>query len=282
MYNAKFVSSNGKTFNFGYESGNIFDISGLTGFNVAIATSQGFSQIGETVENQSVGSQIFNITGKLFKNVVELKNKMLSTFVPFTSGRLYFNERFFIDCFVQKTPTIQIGNKIPKFTLQLFAPYPFWQSVSKNSFVFGGYTPAFSFPVNYAQPHKFGIKSDSMFLNCYNGGTVEANYTLKIRTSTYLKNPSIINAQSQEFLALQGEINAGEELTVYKVENRLRVELLVNGVIVDVFSWLDEDSTLFSIHVGDNIIRATAEEGEENMIASISFNDTVVSVYEEL
>ena len=58
------------------------------------------------------------------------------------------------------------------------------------------------------------------------------------------------------------------------------VEKETAGVITDAFSVLDEDSDLMFMHVGDNIIRATATSGDDQLITTITFNDAVVGVYE--
>lgn len=280
MYYAKFINSKGDTFNLGYRYGNIFDIDGLTGHNMDVAFSQGFNQIGETVEGISVGSHIFEIKGKLLNEIITQKKNMLSVFAPFESGKLVFENKYFLDCVVYRTPIIAIGEKSPEFEMVLSAPYPFWQKMTSNSFIVGSYMPMFSFPVNYSEPHIFGIENPSAFINAYNDGQIDAYYRLEFQTQTTTVNPSIINVNTQEFLKLNTTINQGEKFTVYRNGGRLLVEKESNGIITDAFSLLDEDSDLLFMHVGDNIIRASADEGEDQLITTIIFNSAVVGVYE--
>lgn len=282
MYNARYVSESGKIFRFGYEYGSLFDIEDLTGLDVDVSYSQGFGQIGETVENQSVGSNRMKISGKLLNPAPDVKRQMLSVFAPMTGGRLYFNERYYIDCVVKKTPFITVGQKSPEFLIELTAPYPFWLSTKKSTFTLGDYTPAFSFPVNYAEPHVFGIKNPSAFANCVNNGMVPTNFKLEFRTQTTTQNPQIIHVLSQRFLKLNTEIAQGETYTVYREGNRLKVEKTANGVTTDAFSVLDEDSSLFDMEVGDNVIRAAADDGEDQLVTVITFNEATVGVYEGL
>ena len=280
MYTAKFENSNGKIFYFGYKYGNIFDIDGLTGLDVSVSMSQGFNQVGETVENLSIGSNMLEITGRLLGEATESKRKMLSVFAPFQSGRLTFENKYFVDCVVKKTPLITVETKDPKFELVLTAPYPYWQKVTLNSFAVGDYAPAFSFPVNYATPHIFGIKNPSAFINCVNGGEVEAYYKLEFRSKTTTVNPQIINVETQEFLKLNTTVTSDDKFTVYRLGGRLIVEKETSGVITDAFSVLDEDSDLMYMHVGNNLIKADADSGADQLITTITFNDAVVGVYE--
>lgn len=280
MYYAKFINSKGDTFNFGYRHGNIFDIDGLTGHDMNIAFSQGFNQIGETVEGVSIGSHIFEIEGRLLGEATAQKKKMLSVFAPFESGKLIFEDKYFLECVVYKTPVITVQKQNPKFEMVLSAPYPFWQKITSNSFIVGTYAPMFSFPVNYGEPHIFGIENPSAFINAYNDGQIDAYYRLEFQTQTITVNPSIINVNTQEFLKLNTTINQGEKITVYRNGGRLLVEKESNGIITDAFSLLDEDSDLLFMHVGDNVIRASADEGEDQLITTIIFNSAVVGVYE--
>ncbi len=280
MYTAKFENEDGQTFYFGYTYGNLFDIDGLTGIDVDVSLSQGFNQVGETVENLSIGSNTLEISGRLLGEANESKKRLLLAFAPMQSGRLTFENKFFVDCVVSKTPIITVEKKDPKFELVLTAPYPYWQSVNINSFTVGDYKPSFRFPVNYSEPHTFGVANPSAFINCINNGEVESYYKLEFRSKTTTVNPSIINVETQEFLKLNTTVTQDDKFVVYRLSGRLIVEKEIGGVVTDVFSILDEDSNLMVMHVGDNIIRASADEGEDQLITSITFNDAVVGVYE--
>lgn len=280
MYYAKFTNSKGNTFNFGYKYGNLFDIDGLTGLDVSIAFSQGFNQIGETAENKTVKSRSFEITGRLLGDAAQSKKKMLSVFAPMESGRLFFEDKYYIDCIVQHSPIITIDKKDPKFELVVVAPYPYWQKVTNDSFVVGGYEPAFRFPVNYSEPHTFGIAKAGTFINAFNSGEVDVFYRLEFRSNGETLNPQIRNALTGEYLKLNTTIVAGEKYSIYQTAGGLSVEFEKNGVTEDAFALLDEDSDLMTIHAGDNLISATAEDGENLLITTITFNAAVVGVYE--
>ena len=280
MYTAKFENSNGKIFYFGYKYGNIFDIDGLTGLDVSVSMSQGFNQVGETVENLSVESNQLEISGILLGESKESKRKMLSVFAPLQKGKLTFENKYFIDCVVKKTPIITIDKNDAKFELVLVAPYPYWQKSNIKSFVSGGYTPAFSFPVNYALPHIFGEKNQNAFMTCNNDGDVEAFYKLEFRSLSETTNPYIINVETQEFLKLNTTVTADDKITVYRSGGRLVVEKVTNDIATDAFSALDEDSDLMYMHVGNNLIKADADNGADQLISTITFYDIVVGVYE--
>ena len=55
MYEARFETEDGRSFRFGYPYGSVFSIDPLSELDVALSTSQGFQQVGVTVESADVG-----------------------------------------------------------------------------------------------------------------------------------------------------------------------------------------------------------------------------------
>ena len=280
MYSAKFINSKGQTFFFGYQHENLIDITNLTGHEVTASMSQGFNQIGETVENLSVRSRNFEIKGRLLGEATQQKKRMLAVFAPFESGQLVFEDKYYIDCVVKYTPLITAEKKYPLFELVLTAPYPYWQKLSSESYVVGEYVPSFRFPVNYSEPHVFGVATSGAFINAYNGGEVDTYFRIEFRSKGETINPGIINVNTKEFLKLNTTIYPDEKYSIYRKSGKLVVEKEKDGTVEDAFSLLDEDSDLLLLHVGDNVLGTQADENEGLLITTITFNNTVVGVYE--
>lgn len=282
MYKARFTNSKGRTFLFGYENGNIFDISGLTGHEVDIAFSQGFNQIGETAENLSVKSRDFEITGRLLGEAAQSKKNMLSVFAPMENGRLFFEDKYYIDCVVKYSPIITVETRDPRFELVLSAPYPYWQNVKTESFVLGGYDPDFFFPKTYRNDelYYFGRARLEGNTNIFNSGEVDVFFKLEIESASITKNPIITNVGTGEFLKLNATVNAGEKYSIYQSVGGLFVDKETNGAVEDAFAVLDEDSNLFTLHAGDNVFEISAESGKDGLIVSATFSSAVVGVYE--
>jgi hypothetical protein len=280
MYKARFENSKGQVFYFGYQHGNIFDIDGLTGQDLKIATSQGFNQIGETVESISIGSKNLEIKGRLLGEATQEKKHMLAVFAPFESGRLIFEDKYFIECSVKYTPLITPEKQDPRFELVLVAPYPYWQKLIAESHKVGGWQPKFSFPVNYAESHIFAIETTGAFINVYNAGQVEANYKMEFYAKGEVENPEVINVRTQEFVRLNTILQNGEKIVIERKNGKLIIEKEAEGIVSDAFDILDEDSDLLFMHVGDNVLKATALRNENLLVTTIIFNAAVVGVYE--
>lgn len=280
MYNARFVSDNGNTFRFGYEYGTLIDIDPLAGVEVDISTSQGYQQVGETLENMSVGGVERQLSGVIIGDATETKRRMFQVFTPQTTGKLYFNDKYYCNAAVKTVPEIGVKTKNVTYVIDLYCVYPYWMGATEKGYLLGGYTPAFSFPVNYANPHTFGIKSENAFTNCVNDGAVSVPFTAEFTATADVENYGLINVTTLEELKINDTLTVGERTKIYRENGRLYLEKTVAGVTSDIFAALDEDSNLFQIYPGDNILMEQADSGGANLMATVSFSDAYPGVYD--
>lgn len=260
---------------FGYNFGNVFDITPLSGVDVTFGTSQGFQQIGETVETVSAQGVSRTIRGTFIGDNPEITARaMLQSLPLFTTGRLIFDDRYFCRIHLKKTPYIH-RSSTGKYTfdMMVFCETPYWLSLRSNEYVLGGYNPAFSFPVEY-DSHLYGSKDDSAFINCRNEGAMDVPFDAWFTTDTQTINFGIVNINTFEHLMLNMTIDQGERVHISRESGRL----YIRRGDEDVFSALDEESKLFSMHPGDNILRMTAESGLSGLKVSISYNSAEIGV----
>lgn len=259
----------------------VFDMDLGNGVSVDIGTSQGFSQIGETMQSRIVSGRLINVNGTVYGDILERKKSMRRILSPFACGRLVFENQYYIRVCVKSTPTFSSVKKDGRFTMQLFAPYPFFRDVNSKSEEIGAIKPMFMFPVNYATPHKFGEKAATRYKNIYNDSDVNVPFSLYISVGGKSSNIVIANLKTFQTLKINGSYNSGEIIQIYRNdENVLHAELTSSGITTDIISMIDESSNLFELDVGDNLISATDDEGGSALTVKIMYNPTVVSVYE--
>lgn len=282
MYNVIFESDNGLKYAFGELGNTVFDMDFGNGVSVNLGTSQGFAQIGESVENQSVSGRPINVKGVVFGNVQERKKTMRRVFAPFVSGRLIFEGKYYTRVYVKSAPSFSPVKNDGRFSMQLFAPYPFFYSVDEEYVFIGEIKALFRFPVNYSTPHRFGTRTSVKYKTIYNDGDVNVPFKLQIIANADSTNVTISNLETFEFLKFNGVLSAGNSITVYRDEsNVLRVELTSDGISSDAIDMVDEESMLFELNVGDNVIGVDSDEGGDNLTVTIFFNPAVVALYED-
>lgn len=281
MYNVVFENDNGNKYYFGVNGTTVFDMDLGSGVSVDIGTSQGFSQVGETMQSMNVPGRTISVKGVVYGDVQERKKTMRNVISPFSCGRLVFENQYYIRVCVKSAPTFSPVKNDGRFTMRFFAPYPFFKSVIEKNTEIGSIKPLFCFPVNYANPHKFGEKSASRYKIIYNDSDVSVPFSLHISSTGTSKNPVIANLQTFKTLKINGTLNVGDFIDIYRNDdNVLQAILTSNGVSHDAISWIDESSNLFELDVGDNLISATDDEGGPSLAVKITYNPVVVALYE--
>jgi len=281
VYNVVFENDNGSKYVFGVNGNTVFDMDLGDGVSVNIGTSQGFSQIGETIQSRTVSGRTINVSGAVYGNVQERKKTMRRSVSPFSFGKLVFEGRYYIRVFVKSAPTFSSVKNDGRFTMQFYAPYPFFKSVEEKNVDIGTIKSLFSFPVNYSMTHKFGEKETERYKNVYNDSDVSVPFSLYLSCSGTSTNPVISNLNTFQFLKINGTLNVGDYLKIYRNDdNVLMAELTSDGETTDVISWIDESSDLFELVVGDNLISATDDEHGASLSVKITYNPVAVAVYE--
>lgn len=281
MYNVVFENDNGSKYYFGANGTTVFDMDFGNGVSVNIGTSQGFSQIGETIQSKTVSGRPINVNGVVYGNVQERKQTMRKIISPFSSGRLIFEGKYYTRVCVKSSPTFSPIKNDGRFSMQFFAPFPFFYFIAQQHTEIGTITPMFSFPVNYANPHKFGERGAARYKNIVNNGDVSVPFSIFLNANGTSTNPVVTNLVTFQNLKLNGVLSAGDSVNIYRDENNvLRAELTSDGITSDIISWIDESSELYELDVGDNLISASDDENGINLQVKITFNPAVVALYE--
>lgn len=275
MYRLRYVSADGKELCLDYDHGYIVNtVDGATGRSVTLQTAQGFEQIGDTVTSQSIEGQLLTIDGRIPLQNTSAKKNMLKIFQPLTSGRLYWEDSYFMDVYIKDSPEIS-QERHSTFLLSLYAPYPYWQKANQSRYELGGLTAEFMFPINYATPHRFGTSTIETQFNAYNAGDCSSSFKLSITAGeSDLTNFAVTDVNTNKAIKFIGTLTAGERLEMYRDNGQLYIK--VNGV--DSFDMLDDTSDLYSLSSGDNVLLFTAESGAATAKVSITFNESYVGV----
>lgn len=275
MYNLRYIPTSGAEIILTYDYGYLINtVDGATGREIEVVTAQGFEQIGETLEGMSLGGQTITIYGKIPKKNTSAKLALLKAFLPLTTGRLVWEDKYYLDVCVKNSPTIT-QEKHSTFMLALYAPYPYWKKLSESYYELGGLSGGFRFPVNYAEPHRFATSTTETQFNAINGGDSSVRFALTIIAgASDLTDFAVTNVNTLKSLRFSGTLNAGERLEMYREEGQLYIKK--NNA--DAFDMLDDTSDLYSLDSGDNVLLFTAASGAADAKVSITFNDSYVGV----
>lgn len=276
MYKLRYTANGGEEIVLDFDHGYIINtVEGATGRTVDVQTAQGFEQIGETVTGMSLGGQLLTINGRIPMQNTSAKRAMLRIFQPLSSGRLYWENKYYIDVVVRDSPQIS-QERHSTFLLALYAPYPYWQKANQSRYELGGLTAEFMFPINYATPHRFGSTTIETQFNAYNAGDCAASFTLTITAGeAALTNFAVTDVNTQKAIKFIGTLDAGKRIVMYRENGQLYIK--IDGT-TDAFDMLDDTSDLYSLAAGDNVLLFTADSGASSAKVSITFNESYVGV----
>ena len=157
-------------------------------------------------------------------------------------------------------------NDLVSFQIQLTMPLPYFEDINTNRVDFGNDIGNFFFDLEIEEEgNELSIKNNSTILNIYNSGDAETPLKVIFKAKSNVKNPSIYNVYTKEFIKINKTMQAGEEITITTDIGNKRVESYLNGVATNIFNLLDIQSSFMWLDIGDNIIRYDAEEMIEQL-----------------
>ena len=281
VYNAKFISNDGGIFVFGADGSNVFDIDGLSGMTMTLTKSQTYSRVGENVSSKATGGRTLTINGSIYNNISAVKDAMLRVFGAFTTGKLIFNDKYYIPAIVKDTPTVSPKRNDGAFMLRLFAPDPYFRDMRTQYVEFSSTTANFTFPFTLSEKtFVLGSVSPTMTANAYNDGDAPTAYTLTITALQNTTNPRL--SCGNEYIAFAMTLAENDELIIWRADDgSFHADWHQTGgdKVIDAVQYLDDGSTLFELGVGDNNLVAS-NQGGVTMGVVVSFNSPFSGVYE--
>ena len=268
----KIVTDAGAVLHLGWDYQAPYWLDPLNGVDVDLQTAQGINQIGTAVERQSVSGVSRTLSVVFWGGKALETAKLFTRSLPyFTTGTLYFGDRYFARFVVQKTPYFSSYTPDPRCSLMLYCPKPYWYDLTAVSAVLGGYQPAFRFPVCY-DSHRYSIRQDGEAAVLRNTGSLPVPFTATLQCSMQVQHPRVVDLHTGAFIGFDLTLVPGDVLEIYRsTSDRLACTLTHEGVTTNCAYALDEDSTLTELQPGDNVLSMQAESGASYLQAAVSF-----------
>lgn len=280
MFDAVFTTSDGQSFAFGYAAGVLWSCDPLGDLPVDLETSQGYQQVGATVESRSISGVTRTITGRILRNADCCKRQLRDIFAPSVTGRLTVAGKYYCDAEVQRCPAISAALRWPTFGFQLYCPNPYWHSVTETLAATIKVTPVFRLPACYTS-HQYGIREQASYIRILNDGLDTQNWKLSLTARGDVVNPGVINPETGESLRFVTTLQDGDELQVYRENGQLRVEQVIDGKNYDVFAVLDESSDLWTVYHGAQAWQRTADSGDSWLFLSLTMHAAFTTIITE-
>ena len=215
-------------------------------------------------------------TDRLIRELTGVLNSRLN------SKLIYSNDYkdYSIDCNVEVIEQGERIKRIQKLVVQLFCPNPFWSDIDELKEEIALWVGDFEFPLIIPEDTgvEMGHRVSNLIMNVENNGDVECGMTIEFFCTGTVKNPSLFNVYTREFIKINQTFIAGDKIRITTQFANKRVELTRGGITANILHYIDLNSTFLQLDLGDNVFRYNADEGMGNLEVSIYYKPQYLGV----
>lgn len=252
-----------------------------------ILSSKAPGQDGKSYHGSLLEERILPITGGIIGTDIEdmykKRQELCSIFNPKVKGTLtYINDagEHSIDVVVESSPSFK--NKVSnmqEFLIQLYCANPFWTDIQESKEEVALWVGDFEFEFEISEDGiEMGHRESNLIVNMFNEGDVECGMRIEFIALATVVNPSLLNIYTKEYIKVKRTLQAGDKLIISTNFGSKRVELIRDNIAMNVFNYIDLNSTFLQLEVGDNVLKYDAESGIDNLEMSIYYKPLYIGV----
>lgn len=249
------------------------------------------NQIGETLYNKTIDTRDISITGWIGsedRSVFEKLKKEMNVYLnPLHSYDIILgsNNQYKLTMYpstsIKYSTTYNENNEIlTKFLISGYCPYPMFTKVGGDGDSIAYTEKRFVFPWIIPKEDKFifGVRNPSLITEVKNDGIFDVGFRVEFSALGVVKNPMILDVETQEFIKINKTLQTGEKIIVNTTEGSRKVIGVLNGIESNYFKYRDFDSSWLALRPGSTFLKSNAEEGKDLMEVFISFDPCYMEV----
>lgn len=269
------INSKGDSIPIGYQ-----DPYFLTGFDaggipkVTIYTSKSINQDGETYVSSTANMRNIIIDFDITSEFMYSKQRLYQVFRMKEKHTLVFRhgdiERK-INCYVESLEVNETDIDKKRVQVSLLCPNPYWSTLNTIITEIALWLGLFEFELEFSEDGiDFGTRTPSLVVNVLNEGHVECGMIIYFKALATVVNPKLYDIYQQKWVEIDYTMIAGD---IIKVDtDEMDVKLIRGGVTTDITNYLTYESDYLKLAQGDNLLRYSSEENQDNLEIKIYFN----------
>lgn len=290
MQVVKFINQKNEEVEFSSRSSTLLvQIDGLSGLESTDVSYTGYMQDGEAYQSSRFEKrQIiikFHVVCESESNLLAVRSKIHRVFNPkLGSGTLVYEYKGVsrkIKCVADGLPTMELASNVSDCSGEviLLAHDPFLLDDTETTVNVATWRNAFKFPLTIPKSGMiFGYKEPSLIANVINNGDVECGLTIEFIAKGTVKNPSLLNINTQEYIKVNRAMVAGERITVSTGYNNKKIVSELDGITTNIMNYLDLNSTFLQLEVGDNLFRYDADDNLSQLEVNIRYTQRYLGI----
>lgn len=280
------LECNGNVINIGKDYNyRLLEISGLESSEYEVAISNSTSGDGGIVGNKRIKPRPISFIAEFTDvNMSEFERQTLIRFFnPKSTGILTVNYsgvtrciNYEIESFKESRSNLYESLKV---LVNLICPEPYFKDIESTKVNIANWTGDFKFPLTIMPKGIImGKKNISTIANIFNVGDVSCGIKIEFRARGTVKNPSLFNVNTREYIRLNKVMVAGEKITINTSFGNKKIESYLSGSITNILNYYVLTSTFLQLEPGDNVLKYDADENLTNLEISIYFTAKYLGV----
>lgn len=160
--------------------------------------------------------------------------------------------------------------------IELMCPKPFWLSIIGKTQPMANWIGGFGFPLSFLGSN-VGFAERGSKVVVVNDGDVPA--PIEIHFAGEAVNPLVRNITTGEYIRVNRTLTATDKLIITTEFGNKRVEIEnAEGERINVFNWLDLNSTFFQLQVGENEIEYKSDSGIEYSTVELKWRNRYLGI----
>lgn len=263
-------------------------IDGVSNINTEIITSNSMGD-GVNVDKINIKERILPIEGAIRASTKEELDRyrvyLTSTFNSKLSGEIIYTNNNLtrkIKGTIQSLTFKKNVGLMQEFLIQVLCCNPFWSDLIECKEEIALWSGDLEFPLEIpldGEGIEIGHRVSNLICNITNNGDVECGIRIQFKALATVKNPSLFNVNTREYIKINKSLNSGDIVEVNTDDFNKKIELIgTDGNRTNIFNWIDLESEFLQLSVGDNLFRYDAEEGIDNLEVSIYYSPKFLGV----
>jgi hypothetical protein len=220
-----------------------------------------------------------NITASSIDESYEYRKQLLRIFTPKLRGTLIFRNKQ-ISCIVEEAGfSTNNLSRVPAFFISLLCPSPFFENLDEVRAELASWEENFHFPLEITLPGiELGVRQPSQIISIENEGDVSSGCEIVFHALGSVKNPSLMNVDTGEYIKVLDTMKIGEEIHVFTHFAGKRVIKIIGTTPSNAFNLIDVGSTFLQLTPGLNTLRYDAEANMDLLECTILYRPQFLGV----
>lgn len=178
---------------------------------------------------------------------------------------------------VVESVTPDLKSRANSYQVSLLCPNPYWTDEETREADVASWVSGWEWPITAQDDSglfeieadtpeedvfEFGGRTESVITDIVNTGDVPCGMVIQFSAMSTSVSPGLLNPDTGEFLRVNVTMGAGDSLEIDTRYGHRTAVLVSGGTRVNVFKYVDPDSTFLQLMPGENHIKAQAGAGD--------------------